>query len=315
MGADESLPSAEVVAATLPHAPKHEVTKLVASHARLGAGDARHIAAREGLAGGNVRVHLTHERGKARKEVEAVVKERRAAQGHRLVPRVEKNGVAAILQKAIPLFDGTRVCREDLAISDVRLGSKRIELSPAHRGRTLYERQVIGAEENREQGSRQVLAATGLAVSQELARAFGGNELDVNHSSIALETRGHTRLPSPGSDELCRRRATERLPRGEVLECLDGIRLSDGIGPHEDRHAGRRLEHDPIEVPISAERDSSDNERHELHPHGHEQVQVVDLRVALEDAGTHLLLELERDFALLVKGAHAVADIAVVHAN
>ena len=69
-----------------------------------------------------------------------MVKERRAAQGHRLVPRVEKNGVAAILQKAISLFDGTRVCRENLAIPDVRLGSKRIELPSAHRGRTLYER-------------------------------------------------------------------------------------------------------------------------------------------------------------------------------
>ena len=61
MRSDESLSSAEVVIAALPHAPEHEIAKLVASHARLGTGDARHVTASERLSGGNIRIDLTHE--------------------------------------------------------------------------------------------------------------------------------------------------------------------------------------------------------------------------------------------------------------
>ena len=202
-------------------------------------------------------------RHKPGKQAQSVREQRRGAECDRLVPRVQQGRVAPWLPKeAVALFDRTGVGAAHLVVARVCLGAERVDALATKRCRTLYQREVVGAKQDRHQRAKEVCRAARLAVAAEGTLGRRQIELDVYHATVAGEPCCRTALLGTVTQQLAGARVPERRARGEQLHGLDRVRLTDGVMSHENRQGLRRLDDAVAEVAEVRQADLPYQQRH-----------------------------------------------------
>ena len=242
----------------------------------------------------------------------------RARAGNRIVPRAEHLAAApGLLEQGVTLGHAATIGARKIGIACAQLHAKVVEGGAAHTGASLNHVQMVGAKQHARQNPAHTGGRASLAVAAKRAFTVLRAQSHIKYAAVALEPQLDLARAHAIMDELGCGRMPKRGAARQQLQRLYEIGLSRRVGSRKYRHA--LVQGKTIALETAVVRDGKIAGEHghgaALDANRHDQVQVVDLVVGLEDARLRVALELQRDLLLLGQGIEAAEDVVVVEGD